>query len=87
MADAALENLAVTVLAGLVAGWLAGIVTRGSGYGLAGNILVAVAGAAAGLYLGDWMGLAAPGALLGNAVSALLGAFGLLYVLARFRRG
>ena len=86
MADAGIETLAVLLLAGVGAGWLAGIVTRGSGFGPLGNTLVGLAGALAGLYVGGWIGLGAAGGLLGKAVAALLGAFGLLYVVAQFRR-
>lgn len=86
MADAGIENLAVLLATGLAAGWLAGIVTRGSGFGPLGNTLVALAGALAGLYAGGWIGLGEAGALPGKAVAAMLGAFGLLAIVARFRR-
>jgi len=86
MADAGIETILVLLLAGLAAGWFAGIVTRGSGFGTPGNILVALAGAVAGLYAGGWIGLGLAGGLLGKALAALLGAFALLYVVAQFRR-
>jgi uncharacterized membrane protein YeaQ/YmgE (transglycosylase-associated protein family) len=86
MAETGIETLAVLLLAGLMAGWLAGIVTRGSGFGPLGNTLVALAGALAGLYVGGWIGLGTVGDLLGKMVAALLGAFGLLYLVALFRR-
>jgi uncharacterized membrane protein YeaQ/YmgE (transglycosylase-associated protein family) len=86
MADAGIETLAVLLLAGVGAGWFAGIVTRGSGFGPLGNTLVALVGALAGLYVGGWIGLGAAGDMLGKAVAALLGAFGLLYAVAQFRR-
>jgi uncharacterized membrane protein YeaQ/YmgE (transglycosylase-associated protein family) len=86
MAETGIETLAVLLLAGLTAGWLAGIVTRGSGFGPLGNTLVALAGALAGLYVGGWIGLGTVGDLLGKMVAALLGAFGLLYLVALFRR-
>jgi uncharacterized membrane protein YeaQ/YmgE (transglycosylase-associated protein family) len=86
MAETGIETLAVLLLAGLTAGWLAGIVTRGSGFGPLGNTAVALAGALAGLYVGGWIGLGTVGDLLGKMVAALLGAFGLLYLVALFRR-
>ena len=85
MAYAGIETLAVLLPAGLAAGWLAGIVTRGSGFGPLGNTLVAFAGALIGLYVGGWIGLGGAGDLLGKAVVALLGAFALLYIVAQFR--
>jgi uncharacterized membrane protein YeaQ/YmgE (transglycosylase-associated protein family) len=86
MADVGIETLAVLLLVGLSAGWLAGLVTRGSGFGPLGNTLVALAGAVAGLYVGGWLGLGGTGDLLGGAIAALLGALGLLYIVAQFRR-
>ena len=86
MADAGIETILVLLLAGLAAGWFAGIVTRGNGFGTPGNILVASAGAVAGLYAGGWIGLGSAGGLFGTAIAALLGAFALLYVVAQFRR-
>jgi uncharacterized membrane protein YeaQ/YmgE (transglycosylase-associated protein family) len=86
MAQAGIENLAVLLLVGLAAGWLAGIVTRGNGLGPLGNTLVALAGALAGLYFGGWIGLGAASGLLGKTVTAVFGAFGLLAIVAQFRR-
>lgn len=39
------------IIVGLIAGWLAGVVMRGSGYGLLGNILVGIVGAVLGGFL------------------------------------
>jgi uncharacterized membrane protein YeaQ/YmgE (transglycosylase-associated protein family) len=87
MADVAIETgVAVVLLAGFAAGWLAGLVTRGSGFGALGNTLVAFAGALAGLYAGRWLGLGSAGDLVGTMFATLLGAFGLLDLVARFRR-
>jgi uncharacterized membrane protein YeaQ/YmgE (transglycosylase-associated protein family) len=79
-------TLAAAGLAGLLAGWLAGLVTRGRGFGVPGNILLAWLGAIAGLYLGRWLGLGSATAFTGAFLAALLGAFALLYVVAGFRR-
>jgi uncharacterized membrane protein YeaQ/YmgE (transglycosylase-associated protein family) len=79
-------TLVSVMLAGLLAGWLSGLVTRGRGFGLPGNILLAWPGAAAGLYLGRWLGLGSATAFSGTLLASLLGAFALLYVVAGFRR-
>jgi uncharacterized membrane protein YeaQ/YmgE (transglycosylase-associated protein family) len=78
-------ELAVLLLAGVVSGWLAGLVTGGSGFGLMGNIAAALAGAIAGLYLLDLLGVDF-GGLIGTAISAFLGAFLLLTIVGRIRR-
>ena len=43
------ENLLVIVLVGLIAGWLAGQVMRGSGFGLVGDLIVGLLGALVGV--------------------------------------
>jgi uncharacterized membrane protein YeaQ/YmgE (transglycosylase-associated protein family) len=45
------ESLLVILLVGLVAGWLAGQVMRGSGFGLIGDLIVGLLGA----FIGDWL--------------------------------
>jgi uncharacterized membrane protein YeaQ/YmgE (transglycosylase-associated protein family) len=78
--------VAAVVFAGVAAGWLGGLVTRGSGLGLRGNILLAWPGALAGVYIGGWLGLGAASSFTALFFAALLGAFGLLYIVAGFRR-
>jgi uncharacterized membrane protein YeaQ/YmgE (transglycosylase-associated protein family) len=45
------ENLLIIVLVGLIAGWLAGQVMRGAGFGLVGDLIVGLLGA----LIGDWL--------------------------------
>ncbi|HIQ20821.1 MAG TPA: GlsB/YeaQ/YmgE family stress response membrane protein [Planctomycetes bacterium] len=71
------------ILIGLIAGWLAGQITRGSGFGLLGNLLVGVVGAVLGGFLLGLIGFAAVG-LLAKLVSATLGAVVFLYLLRTF---
>jgi uncharacterized membrane protein YeaQ/YmgE (transglycosylase-associated protein family) len=74
------EQLALFLLIGLVAGWLASRITRGRGFGLIGDLVVGVIGA----YLGGWMfnqlGISMAG-IFGSLVTAVIGASVLLYVL------
>lgn len=68
------------LLIGLAAGWLAGHLTRGHDFGLVGNLIVGVIGAALGSVVFRLVGLSASG-LLGELISATCGAVLLLYVL------
>lgn len=77
--------LAVTG-ASLIAGWLAGLVTRGDGFGLAGNVLAAFPGALAGAYVAILAGVPYADTAFGAAVAALLCAFLLLAAIAEMRR-
>ncbi len=74
------------LLIGLVAGWLAGELTKGSGFGLLGNLIVGVLGALLGGFLFDVIGLAAYG-LIARLIMALVGALVLLFLLRFIRRG
>ena len=78
-------NLLYFPLIGLVAGWLAGKVMKGSGYGLIGDLIIGVVGA----FLGGWIfGLLhiAAGGLLGLLVTAFVGAVVLVWLLRMIKR-
>jgi len=68
---------------GAVAGWLAGLVIKGGGFGLIGNILVGVAGALVAGFL--FPGFLPFGGLIGQTISATLGALILLFVIGFFK--
>ncbi|MGD9502491.1 MAG: GlsB/YeaQ/YmgE family stress response membrane protein [Methyloceanibacter sp.] len=77
----------VTLLIGAVAGWLAGVVVVGGGFGLLGNILVGIAGAfiAALLFPRLGLGLTLGGGIVGAIVTSALGAIILLLVVNLLR--
>jgi len=68
------------LLIGLAAGWLAGQIMGGGGFGLVGDLVVGVIGALLGGFLFDLFGLHAIG-LLGNLVMATVGAIVLIALL------
>ena len=67
-------------LIGICAGWLAGQWTKGSGFGLLGNLIIGVIGAVLGGFVFRLLGLAAYG-LLGQLVVSTVGAVLLLFLL------
>lgn len=67
-------------LIGICAGWLAGQITKGSGFGLIGDLIVGVIGAILGSFTFRLVGLAAYG-LLGQLIVATVGAIILLTLL------
>ncbi|HET7852960.1 MAG TPA: GlsB/YeaQ/YmgE family stress response membrane protein [Candidatus Methylomirabilis sp.] len=73
------------LLIGLAAGWLAGQIMKGGGFGLIGDLVVGVIGALLGGFLFDLFGLHAIG-LLGNLVMATVGAIVLLWLLRFIKR-
>jgi uncharacterized membrane protein YeaQ/YmgE (transglycosylase-associated protein family) len=67
------------VLIGLCAGWLAGQLVKGGGFGIVGDIVVGVIGALLGGYLFSLFGVSTGGGLLGSLVVATIGAVVLLF--------
>lgn len=62
---------------GVIAGWLAAKLTKGSGFGLTGNLLVGLIGAIVGGYLFGLLGVSANGTI-GSILTATVGAVALL---------
>ena len=81
------NSLLVILIVGLIAGWLAGQIMRGSGYGLIGDLIIGIIGAFIGTWL--WRQLHLP--TIGNfwisaIVISTVGALVLLFVLRLIRR-
>jgi uncharacterized membrane protein YeaQ/YmgE (transglycosylase-associated protein family) len=74
------ESLLVIILVGIVAGWLAGKVVRGAGFGIIGDLLVGIVGAFIGNWLLPRIGLHLGTGLIAAFVNATLGAIVLLLV-------
>lgn len=80
-----LSSLVVWLLIGLIAGWLAGSVTRGAGFGVIGNIVVGMIGAVVGGFVFNALGVDA-GGFIGEVVQAFIGALVFLALLSVVRR-
>lgn len=80
------EVILIWILVGAVAGWLAGMVVRGGGFGLAGDIVVGIIGAFIGGWLLPRLGVSLGAGILGEIVSATIGAVILLLILRLVRR-
>lgn len=78
-------DLIYFLLIGLAAGWLAGKIMKGAGFGILGNLVVGVIGAILGGFLFRLVGLATVG-LLGSLISATVGAVVLLFILQKIKR-
>jgi uncharacterized membrane protein YeaQ/YmgE (transglycosylase-associated protein family) len=73
-------------LVGLVAGWLAGLLVKGGGFGIVGDIVVGVIGALLGGFLFGLLGLSSGGSLIGAIVVATIGAIVLIFILRLVKR-
>jgi uncharacterized membrane protein YeaQ/YmgE (transglycosylase-associated protein family) len=69
------------ILIGLIAGWLAGKITRGKGFGLVANLFLGLVGGVVGGWLFGWLGVHSYG-FIGGLAAATVGAL-LLIVIGR----
>ncbi len=81
-----LQVLLIWLVIGVVAGWLAGVIVRGGGFGLVGDIVVGILGAFIGGWLLPRLGVHIGVGLVAVIASATLGAVVLLLVLRLIRR-
>ena len=77
-----LTALIITLIVGAIAGWLAGLVVQGTGFGLIGDIVIGIIGALLASWLFPQFGLALTlgGGLLGAIIMAFIGAVILLVI-------
>ena len=80
------QSLIIFLLIGALAGWLAGIIVKGNGFGLLGDMVVGVIGSFIGGWLFDHYGFVHGNGLLGPLLGATVGAVILLLVLRLVRR-
>ena len=81
-----MTNLIWFLLVGLIAGWLAGRVMRGGGFGVIGDMIVGIIGALLGGWLFGKLGISAGGGLLGAIITAFVGAVLFILLLRLIRR-
>jgi uncharacterized membrane protein YeaQ/YmgE (transglycosylase-associated protein family) len=75
------ESLIVIIIVGIVAGWLAGNIVRGGGYGLVGDLIIGIVGAFIGDRLLPRLGIHLGSGMVALVVNATLGAIVLLLIL------
>ncbi|MGV3002294.1 GlsB/YeaQ/YmgE family stress response membrane protein [Vibrio sp.] len=72
-------NIIMFLIIGAIAGWLAGQIMKGSGFGAIGNIVIGIVGSVIGGFTFSLLGLSS-GGLIGSLVTATVGAVILLYI-------
>lgn len=81
-----IESLLILLLIGAVAGYLAGLIVKGYGFGLIGNIVVGIVGALVAGWLLPRLGLFTGSGVLGDIISATIGAVVLLILIGFVRK-
>lgn len=80
------QTLLVFLIVGAVAGWLAGVIVKGHGFGLVGNIIVGIIGAFLAGWLLPMLGIAIGGGIVAAIINALIGAVILLVIIGFIKR-
>jgi uncharacterized membrane protein YeaQ/YmgE (transglycosylase-associated protein family) len=82
----AAQSLIVFLIVGAIAGWLAGMVVKGGGFGLIGDIIVGIIGAFIAGWLLPQLGIVIGGGIIGDIINAFIGAVILLIILRLIKR-
>ncbi len=80
-----LTSILIFLAIGAVAGWLGGVIMKGGGFGVLGNIIVGIIGAVVGGFLFGLLGISTSG-LIGAIITATAGAVALLFVVGLIKR-
>ena len=81
------ESLIVILFVGLVAGWLAGKIVRGTGFGIIGDIIVGILGAFISSWLFPRLGIHLGAGLVSDIIYSAIGAILLLLIVRLIRTG
>ena len=81
-----LTALLIIIIIGAIAGWLAGLIVKGYGFGLLGNIIVGIVGALIAGLLFPSIGITIGGGIVGSIILATLGAVILLFLIKLVKR-
>ncbi|MCA0048420.1 GlsB/YeaQ/YmgE family stress response membrane protein [Mesorhizobium sp. B283B1A] len=80
------ESLLVFIIVGAIAGWLAGLIVSGFGFGLIGNIIVGIVGAFIAGWLFPRIGFSIGGGVIASIIHATIGAIILLVLVKVLKR-
>ncbi len=80
-----IPELVWVILLGILAGWLAGQITKGKGFGIVGDLVVGILGSILGSFVFALLGLGAYG-LIGRLVISVVGAVVLLWLLRMIKK-
>jgi uncharacterized membrane protein YeaQ/YmgE (transglycosylase-associated protein family) len=81
------ESILVILLVGLIAGWLAGKIVSGTGYGLVADLCIGIIGALIGSWLLPQLGIHLGAGIISAIIAATIGAIILLVILRLVNRG
>ena len=80
------QGIIVWLIIGAIAGWLAGLLVKGGGFGLIGDIVVGIVGAVIGGWLAGVLGISIGSGFIASIITAIIGAVILLVILRAIKR-
>jgi uncharacterized membrane protein YeaQ/YmgE (transglycosylase-associated protein family) len=81
-----MHGIIAWLIIGAIAGWLAGKLVRGGGFGLLGDIVVGIIGAFIGGWLAGLLGITIGGGLVASIITATIGAIVLIVIFRLIKR-
>jgi uncharacterized membrane protein YeaQ/YmgE (transglycosylase-associated protein family) len=78
-------SIITLLIVGLVAGWIAGLVMKGEGYGVIGDIIIGIIGAVIGGWLFSLLGVGTGFGIIGSIIVAAIGAIILVFVVHQIK--
>ncbi len=81
-----MSTIIAAIIIGAIAGWLAGQIVKGGGFGLIGDIIVGIVGAIIAGYLFPALGVSLGEGWIGSIIAATIGAIILLVILKLVKR-
>jgi uncharacterized membrane protein YeaQ/YmgE (transglycosylase-associated protein family) len=80
------QSIIIWLIVGAIAGWLAGLVVKGGGFGLIGDIIVGIIGAVIAGWLLPQLGIVIGGGIVAAIIDAFIGAVILLLIIKLIKR-
>jgi uncharacterized membrane protein YeaQ/YmgE (transglycosylase-associated protein family) len=81
-----IESIIVWLIVGAIAGWLAGLIVKGGGFGLLGNIVIGIIGAVVAGWLLPTLGVHLGTGIIGAIIDSMIGGVVVLVIISLVKR-
>jgi uncharacterized membrane protein YeaQ/YmgE (transglycosylase-associated protein family) len=81
-----IDSIIIWLIVGAIAGWLAGLIVKGGGFGLLGNIVVGIIGAVVAGWLLPYLGINLGGGIIAAIIDSAIGAVVVLVIISLVKK-
>jgi uncharacterized membrane protein YeaQ/YmgE (transglycosylase-associated protein family) len=81
-----IDSIIVWLIVGAIAGWLAGLIVKGGGFGLLGNIVIGIIGAVVAGWLLPYLGINLGGGIIAAIIDSAIGAVIVLVIVSMIKK-